>query len=109
MDKDKLTKIEEKLDKISDKLNELNVTLVENTQSLIIHEKRTDLAERKLELLEIDIKERSENNSLVIEQIEKKIEPIHDHVVVVNAVLKYVLPFVITLLAFIYKFNIFKF
>jgi chromosome segregation ATPase len=109
VDKDKLIKIEEKLDKINDKLSELNVTLAENTQSLIIHEKRTDLAERKLDLLEIEMKDRAENSALAIEHLEKKIEPIHDHVIVVHAVLKYVLPFLITLLAFVYKFNIFKF
>ena len=109
MDKDKLVKIEEKLDKISDKLHEIHVTLAENTQSLIIHEKRTDIAEKKLSLLELELKERSAINAVAVDDLEKKIQPIHDHVIVVNAVLKYVLPAIITVLAFVYKFNILKF
>ena len=109
MDKDKLIKIEEKIDKISDKLHEIHVTLAENTQSLIVHEKRTDIAEKKLALLEIELKERAATNAVMVDEIEKKIEPIHDHVVVMNAVLKYIIPAVITTLAFFYKFNILKF
>jgi|688.fasta_scaffold198816_2 hypothetical protein len=109
MSDDKLNKIEEKIDKINEKLNEIHVTLAENTQSLIVHEKRTDLAEQKLELLELELKERAEISSDAVKEISKRIEPIHDHVIVVSAVVKYVIPAICTVLAFFYKFNILKF
>ncbi len=109
MSDDKLNKIEEKIDKINEKLNEIHVTLAENTQSLIIHEKRTDLAEKKLEVLENELKDKVEIDAVSIKEIHKKIEPIHDHVIVVHAVVKYVIPAVLTVLAFVYKFHIFKF
>ena len=109
MSDDKLAKIEEKIDKINEKLNEIHITLAENTQSLIIHEKRTDLAEKKLELLELEIEQKDQINSNTIKDLHTKIEPIHDHVIIVNAVLKYVIPAICTVLAFFYKFNIFKF
>jgi hypothetical protein len=109
MSVDKLIKIEEKIDKINDKLNEIHITLAENTQSLIVHEKRTDLAEKKLELLELELKDKVEVHAVSVKDIHKKIEPIHEHVIIVNAVLKYVIPTICTILAFFYKFNIFKF
>ena len=109
MEKDKLQRIEEKLDKINDKLGEINVTLAENTQSLIIHEKRTDIAEKKLALLEIEFKEKSARDELIMDGIERKIEPVHDHVLLLNILVKYIIPALAGLVAFLYKFGIFKF
>ena len=109
MDKEKLQKIEDKLDKINDKLGEISITLAENTQSLIIHEKRTDIAEQKLALLEIEFKEKSARDELIMDGIERKIEPVHDHVMIINVVIKYVLPAIAGLIAFLYKFDVFKF
>jgi hypothetical protein len=76
---------------------------------MIIHEKRTDLAEKKLELLELEIEQRDEANLSTVKDLHKKIEPIHEHVIIVNAVVKYMIPTIFTVLAFFYKFNIFKF
>ena len=44
-----------------------------------------------------------------MDTIEKKIEPIYDHVVIINAAIKYVIPALAALVAFLYKFEIFKF
>ena len=74
--------------------------MAENTQSLIIHEKRTDLAEKKLELLEIQFKEKSSKDDVLMTQIEDKLEPIHYHVILINAVFKYVIPAIGAMLLF---------
>jgi chromosome segregation ATPase len=109
MEKDRLTRLEDKIDKISDKLQEINLVMVENTQSLIIHEKRTDLAEKKLSLLEDEFKEKSQEDKASIGKIETKLEPIHNHVIMVNTILKYVLPSVLAILAFLLKIGIIKY
>lgn len=109
MDKDKLDRLEEKIDKISDKLNEINVTLAENTQSLIIHEKRTDLAERKIELQEIRLNEQIQQDHKILNKLEEKIQPIQQHVNLVNAIVKYVIPASAAVITFLYKLGILKF
>lgn len=109
MDKDRLVRIEDKLDKISEKLQETNVTLAENTQSLIIHEKRTDLAESRLSLLELQLKENTTKDKIILENIETKLEPIHNHVTIVNAIVKYVAPAIAAILVFLFKIGIIKY
>lgn len=109
MDKERLERIEDKLDKITDKLQEMNVTLAENTQSLIIHEKRTDIAERKIELVQRQITEQVEKEQVIISKIEEKIQPIQDHVKLVNFIFKYLLPSTAALLSFLYKMDLLKF
>lgn len=109
MDKDRLIRIEDKLDKLNEKLQETNIVLAENTQSLIIHEKRTDLAENKLNLLEVQFKEYTARDRVVLEDIESKLEPIHNHVTVVNVVFKYILPAIAGVLVFLFKMGILKY
>lgn len=109
VDKDRLIRIEEKLDKLADKLQETNIVLAENTQSLIIHEKRTDLAETKLSLLEIHFKEYAVRDSVILREIEQKLEPISNHVNIVHVIFKYVLPSIAAILVFLYKIGILKY
>jgi len=109
VDKDRLIRIEDKLDKLADKLQETNIVLAENTQSLIIHEKRTDLAESKLSLLEVQFKEYTIRDSIILREIEQKLEPIASHVNIVHVVFKYVLPAVAAALVFLYKIGILKY
>jgi hypothetical protein len=109
VDKDRLIRIEDKLDKLADKLQETNIVLAENTQSLIIHEKRTDLAESKLSLLEVQFKEYAARDSVILREIEQKLEPISNHVNIVHVIFKYVLPSIAAILVFLYKIGILKY
>ena len=109
VDKDRLVRIEDKLDRITEKLQETNIVLAENTQSLIIHEKRTDLAENKLNLLEIEFKEYTARDRVVLKDIESKIEPIYSHVNTVSVVFKYVIPAIGAILVFLFKMGILKY
>lgn len=109
MEKDRLIRIEDKLDKLAEKLQETNITLAENTQSLIIHEKRTDLAENKLNLLEVEFREYTARDRVVLKDIETKLEPIHNHVTIVNVLFKYIIPAVAAILIFLFKMNIIKY
>ena len=108
MDKDRLNRIEDKLDKISDKIEEINITMAENTKSLVIHEKRTDLAESRIALTELQLKEISTKNKIVLDNIEEKVEPIHKHVTIVNVIVKYVIPALAATLVFLFKIGVFK-
>jgi tetrahydromethanopterin S-methyltransferase subunit G len=105
MDKDRLIRLEDKIDKITDKLNEVNVTLAENTQSLIIHEKRTDIAEKKLDTFE---KQRSEDK-IRFDEIEKKLDPVYSHVILLNAFVKYGVPIIAAAATLLLKFEVLKF
>jgi len=109
VDKDRLARIEDKLDKIAEKLQETNIVLAENTKSLIIHEKRTDIAENKLNLLEVQFKEYIARDSVLLQEIEEKLEPIHTHVTAMNIVLKYIIPAVGGLLVFLFKIGVLKY
>lgn len=62
---DKLSKIESKLDKIQDNISAINSTLAAQHESLKIHIKRTDL-------------------------LEKKLEPVERHVIMINGILKFI-------------------
>jgi hypothetical protein len=104
----RLLRIEEKLDKLTEKLHETNVTLARNTESLIIHEKRTDLAEQKLTLLEREFSEHSKKDDIVLNDIQLKLEPIYNHVNLVNIVVKYIIPAVSGIILFLVKLDIFK-
>lgn len=108
MDKDRLDRLEDKIDKIADKLSEINVTLVENTQSLIVHEKRTDLAEKKIDLVEIRLEEQIRKDLSILEKIEQQLLPIKTHVNLVNFTLKYIVPSLAAVLAFLIKLEIIK-
>jgi proline dehydrogenase len=108
MDKDRLNRIEDKLDKISEKIEEINVTMAENTKSLVIHEKRTDLAESRIALTELQLKEISTRNKIVLDNIEEKVAPIHKHVTIVNVIVTYVLPAMAAILVFLFKIGIIK-
>lgn len=109
VDKDRLIRIEDKLDKLTEKLQDTNIVLAENTQSLIIHEKRTDLAETKLNLLEVQFKEYTARDRVVLKDIESKIEPIYNHVNAVSVVFKYVIPAIGAILVFLFKMEILKY
>ncbi len=109
MDADRLIRIEEKLDKLADKLHETNIVLAENTQSLIIHEKRTDIAEQKLGLLEAEFKEHSAKDEIILESINVKLQPIYNHVTLVNLTFKYVLPSAVAVLSILFKLGILKY
>ena len=109
VDKDRLIRIEDKLDKLTEKLQDTNIVLAENTQSLIIHEKRTDLAETKLNLLEVQFKEYTARDRVVLKDIESKIEPIYNHVNAVSVVFKYVIPAIAAILVFLFKMEILKY
>lgn len=106
---DRLNRIEEKLDRIVEKLQETNITLAENTKSLIIHEKRTDIAEQKLAVFETKFTEQTLHDQVVLDGIEKKLAPIYSHVLVVNVVVKYVVPSVAAILTFLFKLGILKY
>lgn len=108
MEKDRLTRIEEKLDKISEKIEDINITMASNTQSLIIHEKRTDIAENRIALTELQLKEMSTKNKIILENIEEKIQPIYTHVTIVNVIVKYVIPSIAGVLVFLFKMDILK-
>lgn len=108
VDKDRLSRIEEKLDKLADKIEDINVTMAANTQSLIIHEKRTDIAENRIALAEIQLKEMSTKNKIILENIEEKIHPIYTHVTIVNVIIKYVIPSIAGILVFLFKMEILK-
>jgi len=107
-DKDRLLKIEEKLDSITEKLHQTNIILAENTQSLIIHEKRTDLAEKKIELVQQRLDKQLEKESGILREIEEKLQPIREHVTLVNVVFKYVIPTLAATLLFLIKIGIVK-
>lgn len=62
---DKLKRIEDKLDRVRDKISDIDVTLAAQHESLKLHIKRTDL-------------------------LEKKLEPVEKHVIMVNGVLKFI-------------------
>jgi hypothetical protein len=109
VDKDRLIRIEDKLDKLAEKLQDTNIVLAENTQSLIIHEKRTDLAETKLNLLEVQFKEYTARDRVVLKDIESKIEPIYNHVNAVSVIFKYVIPAIGAILVFLFKMEILKY
>jgi hypothetical protein len=109
MDKERLERLETKIDKISEKLGEINVTLAENTQSLVIHEKRTDLAEKKIDLVEMRLNEQIQKDKSILEKIDEKIQPIQNHISVINAFFKYFIPALAAMLTFLYKFGVFKF
>jgi len=109
VEKDRLIRLEDKIDKISDKLQDINTVMVENTQSLIIHEKRTDLAEKKLDLLETEFKQKVNSDKDNSDKIEKKLEPIHNHVIMMNTIIKYVIPALAAVLAFLFKIGVFKY
>ena len=109
VDKDRLARIEHKLDKITEKLQETNIVLAENTKSLIIHEKRTDIAENKLNLLEVQFKEYIARDSVILEEIETKLEPIHTHVTAMNIIFKYIIPAIGGLLVFLFKIGVLKY
>lgn len=100
--KDRLTRIEEKLDSITDKLHETNVILAENTQSLIVHEKRTDLAEKKMGILEAKLEKQIDKESIALKEIQ-------EHVSLVNAIFKYVIPSIAAICLFLFKLGIIKF
>lgn len=104
----RLDKLEEKLDTIIEKLQDQNLTLARNTDSLVIHEKRTDLAEQKLNVLELEYKAHFNKDELVLGSIEEKLTPIYKHVTLVNAMVKYVLPAVTAVLAFLFKIGVIK-
>lgn len=106
---DRLNRIEEKLDRITEKLQETNITLAENTKSLIIHEKRTDIAEQKLALFESKFTEHTLHDEVVLDAIEKKLTPIYSHVLMVNIVVKYVIPSAAAILTFLFKLGILKY
>lgn len=108
MDKDRLNRIEDKLDKISEKIEEINVTMAENTKSLVIHEKRTDLAESRIALSELQLKELSTRNKIVLDNIEEKVAPIYKHVTIVNVLVTYILPAMAAILVFLFKIGIIK-
>lgn len=108
MDKDRLNRIEDKLDKISEKIEEINVTMAENTKSLVIHEKRTDLAETRIALTELQLKEVSTRNKIVLDNIEEKVAPIHKHVTIINVLVTYVAPAIAGILVFLFKVGIIK-
>lgn len=108
MEKERLDRLEDKIDKITEKLSEVNVILAENTQSLIVHEKRTDLAERKLDLMELKFNDQLKKETIILEKIDEKIQPIQNHVNLVNAFFKYFIPASAAILAFLYKIGIFK-
>lgn len=108
MDKDRLNRIEDKLDKISEKIEEINITMAENTTSLVIHEKRTDIAESRIALTELQLKEISTKNKIILENIEEKIAPIHKHVTIVNVLMTYILPAAAAILTFLFKIGIFE-
>ncbi len=109
MEKDKFNRLEDKIDKVNEKLQEISITLAENTQSLIIHEKRTDLAEKKLDLLEHEFKEKTAKDSVLLSQIEKKLEPVHVHVNLINVIFKYVIPAIAASILFLTKLEVIKF
>jgi hypothetical protein len=109
MEKDKLNRLEDKIDKVNEKLQEISITLSENTHSLIIHEKRTDIAEKKLELLETEFKEKNARDSVVLNEIEKKLEPVHTHVNLINVIFKYVIPAIAASILFLVKIEVIKF
>lgn len=109
MNKDKLFKIEEKLDSIVEKLNETNTILAANTQSLIIHEKRTDIAEKNIEMLQIKFEKNIEDKNSTLMEIENKLNPIRDHVNLVNAIFKYVIPGLAAGILFLFRLGIVKF
>jgi chromosome condensin MukBEF ATPase and DNA-binding subunit MukB len=109
VDKDRLDRIEDKLDKLTEKLQETNVILAENTKSLIIHEKRTDIAENKLNLLEVQFKEYITRDRVLLDKIETKLEPIHNHVTAMNIILKYIIPALTGLLVFFFKIGVLKY
>jgi hypothetical protein len=106
---ERLNRIEEKLDRIVEKLQETNITLAENTKSLVIHEKRTDIAEQKLALFETKFTEQTLHDQVVLDEIEKKLMPIYSHVIVVNVLVKYVVPGVTGILTLLFKFGILKY
>jgi chromosome segregation ATPase len=108
VEKDRLTRIEEKLDKISEKIEDINITMSANTQSLIIHEKRTDIAENRIALTELQLKEMSTKNKIILENIEEKIQPIYTHVTIINVIVKYVIPSIAGILVFLFKMDILK-
>jgi hypothetical protein len=105
-EKDRLSKIEDKLDAITEKLHQTNIILAENTQSLILHEKRTDLAEKRIELMQQKFEEKEDN---LLTELELKLNPIRDHVNLVNLVFKYVIPTLAATLLFLVKLGIVKF
>ena len=109
MDKDRLSKIEEKLDIITEKLHQTNIILTENTQSLIIHEKRTDIAEKNIELVHQRLEKQLEREDNILNEIDVKISPIQEHVLLVNLVFKYVLPALAAVFLFLVKLEIIKF
>jgi chromosome segregation ATPase len=109
MDKDRLSKIEEKLDTITEKLHETNIILAQNTQSLIIHEKRTDIAEKNIEIVQQRLEKQLETESTVLSEIEEKIAPIQEHVMLVNLIFKYVLPAIAAVVLFLVKVDVIKF
>jgi hypothetical protein len=109
VDADRLIRIEEKLDKLSDRLHETNIVLAENTQSLIIHEKRTDIAEQKLDLLESEFKKHSATDEVILGDINSKLNPIFNHVTLVNLTFKYVLPSAVAVLSILFKLGILKY
>lgn len=109
MEHEKLDRLEEKIDKITDKLSEINTVMIENTNSLIIHEKRTDLAENRLSLLEARYEESRIKETKTLSNIHNQLEPIKKHVSLVNFTIKYVVPTIAAILAFLFNYGILKF